>query len=99
MLIPIYTFSGIKKIKKLPDYSYGEWLIYQNNEPRYYFNIFDRKYSDIHHKISDNIEMFLVDKLKGKKMSIRPKIIGICDYSKVSCDWMELEKLPLNILD
>ncbi len=35
------TFSGKTQEVTLPDSSYGEWIVYENNSPKYHVNIFN----------------------------------------------------------
>jgi len=53
--IPIRVVPAIclplvrRNIYRLSDFAYGEWLIYEDNIPKYYLNIFDKIYKDIMH--------------------------------------------------
>lgn len=46
--IPVTTL-GFKKrlLYRLSDMAYGEWLIFQNDIPKYYLNIFDKIYEGV----------------------------------------------------
>ena len=37
------TLNGKTQKVTLPDSAYGEWIIYENNEPKYHVNIFNYK--------------------------------------------------------
>ncbi|GAB3922780.1 hypothetical protein [Mucilaginibacter myungsuensis] len=42
----VYTLTGIRYLYRLSDFVYGEWLIYNNGDPVFYFNAFDELYQD-----------------------------------------------------
>ncbi len=99
--IPIYTFLGKRTYRyKLSDFSYGEWLIFENNKPKFYFNIFDKEYHEVRLAFSNSKDFDLEKKLKSynKGLSIYQKLIGITFLKKTFLQVIELEKLPKNVL-
>ena len=100
--IPRLTIlGGIKYKYKLSDFTYGEWLIFENNKPKYYLNLFDEEYKDIRERIEKFKDFELEKNLKkcDEKLSIHQKLIGISIWYKSSIQTLKLEKLPNSILD
>lgn len=73
----IYTITGVQKHYSLGNMSYGEWLIYKNNQPCFYMNIFDEYYKEIKDDLSRLGKSFIEQKLKEKGLSLKTKIFGI----------------------
>src|SRR5216117_1310161 len=79
---PLYYFFGIKLIYVLPDMSYGQYLIFENNYPKYYFNYFDKYYDAIRIKIDNSKishELLLKKSFQANNplLSLRQKSFGI----------------------
>lgn len=91
----VYTLGGVKYLYRLSDMAYGEWLIYKNGYPTFYFNVFDEDYKDIKANIGNDIEEYLRLKLslKGKEWSLEQKLVGIISF-KSSVRRIDIEKLP-----
>ena len=101
-VIPIITFWGKRDfIFKLSDSAYGEWLIYENNKLKYYFNVFDKSYDLIKDKIdcTSNLEELLSNRFKQKKLNlmINNAKWGILKRYKPFFKIFKLEKLPVEI--
>jgi len=92
---PIYTLTGVKYLYTLKDMAYGEWLIYQENKPRYYFNLFDKEYSFDKNQTGKSIEKFLETKLDilNVNLTIKQNIFGI-KGSRTFETWQTIERLP-----
>ena len=99
-VVPVYTLTGIKKIYKLGDKAYGEWLIFKNKKPYYYFNIFDKEYERFNNAIKTNVEEYLKIRFKkqGENLSFDPNIMGLRS-SKIYDEWFDLETLPAAFLE
>jgi hypothetical protein len=95
--ITTYTLTGKKIRYKLGDMSYGDWLVFKDNTPVYYFDVFDELYTYIPEIIKKNIPKYLENKFdqQGKGLSLEDGIPGIWS-SKIVDKWFELEKLPLD---
>jgi hypothetical protein len=96
----VYTFTGVKHLYKLPDMAYGEWLIFKDDKPYFYFNIFDEDYIAIKDKAGDNVERYLEDRLRMVEggLTLKQRIFGLRGV-QVSDEWITIEKLPKNLLD
>lgn len=92
---PIYTIFG-KRIKySLPDSAYGGWIIFENNQPKYYFNIFDCYYNDIRDVFNEqkkDIESIL--KNHNSNLSLSQNFIGFSFRFQEYIEKCKLEKLP-----
>jgi hypothetical protein len=99
-VIRVYTLTGIKNIYKLGDMAYGEWLIFKDKKPYYYFNIFDKEYEHFNNTIKTNVEEYLKTKFKkqGGNLSFGPNILGL-QSSKIHDEWFDLETLPVALLE
>jgi len=93
----VYTLTGVKYRYKLSDFAYGEWLIYKNNQPVYYFNIFDQEYAHLTEIIKANEQGFLIGSLKRQGLNLKQNIFGIASI-KSYLKSINLEKLPASIL-
>ena len=98
---PILTIFGKIQYKyKLSDFAYGEWIIFENEKPKYYLNLFDNsdyKKDKVYSKSKNfNIESIL-DKFQ-KGLSIYQKVWGIPLPYKSFIQTFHLEKLPKGIL-
>ena len=99
--IPIFTLLGKWAYRyKLSDFSYGEWVIFENNKPKFYLNIFDSEYDEVRLVFSKSKNYDLEKKLKShnKGLSIYQKLLGITFLKKTFLQVIELEKLPKHIL-
>lgn len=95
----VYTLKGVKYLYRLSDMVYGEWLIYKDGKPFFYFNIFDDDYKDIKDEIGGDVENYLRIKLiqAGKEWSLKQYIFGI-PSSGTFDEQINIEKLPKNFL-
>jgi hypothetical protein len=98
--ITVYTLTGKKHIYKLGDMSYGQWLIFKNKLPVYYFDIFDEMYGGIPEAVKLNPSKFLEERFKPKKdgLTLTQGIIGLWS-GKILDKWFEVEKLPVSFLE
>ncbi len=94
---PIITIWGKRKLKyELSDFNYGEWVIFKDNFPKYYLNMFDKEYDSIRELPDFDIENRL--KMHKGGLSIHQKLFGISLWNKSFIKSFNLEKLPTNIL-
>jgi len=95
-----HTLSGVRKFIDPGDFSYGEWIIYEDKIPKYHIRTFDKNPSDkiIDELIASKRESIesIVDKvgnIHNKKLTIgknRP-IIRLVKKSEL----IELDLIPL----
>jgi hypothetical protein len=80
---------------RLSDFSYGEWIIFENGEPKYYLNIFDDRYSHIKGR---SVEAYLTEQFrkKGLKLSFKDNAFGLPIHSKSEVVDLPLERLPVS---
>ena len=62
------TLNGKIQEVTLPDSAYGEWIIYENNEPKYHVNVFN------HESKSDCLVFVLINENKFKFKNILAEI-------------------------
>jgi hypothetical protein len=91
---------GYKDRYRLSDFSYGEWIIYERGEPRYYFCIFDDLYSEIRNQLTPDTEAYLTRQFKkhGVSLTLNAGSFGIPLHSKSLVVELRLDKLPLQLL-
>lgn len=101
-IIPCFTLFGTRKKYKLPDMSYAQWLILENNYPKYYFYLFDPIYDSFRDELNAqrSLNDFLETQFKKHKKPFTTiaNVIGFCNYSKANFELFELEKFPLELL-
>ena|SRR3569833_522241 len=97
--ITVYTLTGKKHLYKLGDGAYGEWLIFKENIPVYYLNIFDDMYAMVDQSIKSDPWGYLEKRFKigMEGYSLSQHIHGIWS-SKVTFKQFEIEKLPISFL-
>ena len=63
--------------------SYGEWLLFKNEEPYFYFNIFDDDYLAFREVACENVMDYLANILvsREKEWSLRQRIFYGCNNS------------------
>lgn len=86
---------------RLLDSAYGEWLIYENNFPVFYFNVFDEDYREIKELLSElNVTDFLEKALTKKHPNLTTKehLFGYKINGKAEVKIFSIEKLPLKFL-
>src|SRR5688500_2418971 len=85
---------------RLSDFSYGEWILFENGEPKYYLNVHDEQYSQIRDKLKPDVETYLIEQFKKKRLSLSFKdgTLGIPLPSKSEIVEVSLEKLPLEYI-
>lgn len=99
LVTPVETlFSGVKNIYHLGDFAYGEWIIYSNHEPKYYFCVFDPMYQgqmDFIKGIGE-IDLFLEKKFAQMQVNLTMKNKAWLVISKAEpfVKKFILEKLP-----
>ena len=101
--VPILSLVKNNYLIKLPDSAYGEWLIFNKNEPIYYLNIFDSEYKKIKEKIDlDEISIEKIIEIINTKMnlnySLKFKYFGFLNYEKKEVKKIIIQKLPLSLL-
>ena len=62
--VSYYTLTGVKKIIELGDFTYGEWIIYNGNEPKYHVDLNTEIESDM-----------MINRLMNKKSETIESII------------------------
>jgi hypothetical protein len=99
---PMLTLMGRKYFYRLPDNAYGEWIIFENRTPKYYLNVFDKRYVAFLKKFEIIIdkETYLENIINkvNRSLTIKNHIWGIRCYSKSKLKTFSLEKLPLSFL-
>src|SRR5919202_1422371 len=74
-VVPVLTSSLERTyIYRLSDMAYGEWIIFEDNKPKYYLYIFDDLYKDVreylqNHKDID-VSTLLEQSFKGKNLNL-----------------------------
>jgi hypothetical protein len=98
--IVVYTLTGKKHLYKLGDMSYGESLVFKDNLPVYYLDIFDKIYENIDESMKKDPYNYLNKKFRSEKTgySMSQHIRGIWS-SKINIKWFGLEKLPLTFFE
>ncbi|TWJ04912.1 hypothetical protein JN11_00635 [Mucilaginibacter frigoritolerans] len=93
--LTFYSFTGIKKIIDLGDFSYAEWIVYDNDVPKYHINLYTELKSDmminsILNKKENTIEGILknINTQYGTKLSLttRPLIMLLKKEELVELD-------------
>ncbi|SHH75621.1 hypothetical protein SAMN04488109_5170 [Chryseolinea serpens] len=101
-LLEIPVFLSGKKIHRLNDFAYGEWLIFEGGRPKYYFCILDERYADKKDQItqSGDVERYLEKsfKDKGLNLSLKNGVFGWALEWKFEIIDLYLENLPLEYL-
>ena len=95
----IYTLRGKRLSYSLGDMAYGQWLVFKDDHPHFYINIFEYKGDNMKFKETENLETYLEQKLKviDSHLSLKQNIIGLRS-SKTYSQWFKLEKLSINNL-
>ncbi len=98
--VSYYTLTGIRKFIDIGDFSYGEWIIYDNKIPKYHIVTFDNEgpsntlIDELLRSKKESIESLLekISKSQNKKLSLgnRP----FCEFIKKS-EHIELDLIPL----
>lgn len=102
---PIIDFLGRKNFYyRLLDGAYGEWLVFEDNVPKYYFNFFDEEYASFKQslpKFKMNLENYLNECFKKKNMNLttRQYMYGFKLKGKEEVRIIVIEKMPANILE
>jgi hypothetical protein len=97
-LFPIAKIAAYKYL--LSDMSYGDMLLFENNEPKYYLNLFNPIYSDLVVYIEqESISMTeLVDKIlqfNASNVTIEQRLFGFDIVSKEVVEKIEVELFPI----
>ena len=100
---PQLRFLPLPKYAKykytLSDFSYGEMLLFENNYPKFYINIFDENFSEIKDYVlkNDNLEKVLKDIIVFNKLPlhISQNFWGIDLVSKETVEEINLKPFPL----
>jgi hypothetical protein len=98
--IPVYTLTGKKTIYKLGDMAYGQWLIFKDGLPFYYFDIFNELYKDLEGPIKNETYNFLKKSIEkhDEELKLSQNIWGIWS-SDIQDKWFDLEMLPLSFFE
>jgi hypothetical protein len=96
---PIYTLWGRKNIYSRGDLTYGEFVVFENEHPKYYLNCFDKQYELFIQQIlkhKGGIYSFLKNRCEELKngLNMHPHFWGIRLNSKSYIQTLDLEKLP-----
>lgn len=101
-LIKTPVFPRKKCIYRLPDFSYGEWIIFEGNEPKYHFDLFDELYEDIRNQIiaTGDIEGHFTKLFQEKnlKFTLKQTVFGIPLPGMELIEEFTLSKLPKEYL-
>lgn len=103
LAIPVLTFFGIRISYRMLDSAYGEWLIYENNLPKYYLNIFDPEYASLRKNTLDSgidVVEYLKEKITplNSRLMFSDNIIGIKFNNRASIKSISVEKIPNEFL-
>ena len=95
-----YTLTGIRKFINIVDFSYGEWIIYDNKIPKYHIVVFENEgpsnalINELLRSKKETVESILgkINKSRNTKLSLgnRP----FCEFVKKS-EHIELDLIPL----
>ena len=93
------TLKGKMHRYSLSDMAYGEWLVYKDGCPKYYFSIWDDKDSITIPKGFSNMEEYIEFRLKSvdSKLTLKQNLWGL-PTSKPYTEMVELEKLPTKLV-
>lgn len=94
---------GLKKIV-LSDFSYGEFIIYRNDVPFYYLNIFEEKYIRLKKYIEEtnkNADEVLNEIIQSIEMGLHLEktIWGIEIFKKEKVVSIEVDEFPIVFVD
>jgi len=97
---PVFTLTGVKCRYALLDMAYGEWLVYRDNHPQYYINLFDAEYEGIRDKVGNNAERYIKERLKNsnERLSLKPNIVGL-KVGKEQQTSITVERLPIHLIE
>jgi hypothetical protein len=105
LVTPVFNLLGKKSLLySLSDMSYGEWIIFENDEPKYYFNYFDEYYQPIRKQLDQSEEKNIESLLKksfeihGLNLSISQKKLAIRKDDKAYVQVYKLDKYPVEFL-
>ena len=79
-VITYYSLKGLIKYVDLGDSSYGEWIIYDNEIPKYHINIFDK---------SSDSNIRLLKLLENKQKTIESIVTEINSKENTSLSLMQ----------
>ncbi|HEY3406162.1 MAG TPA: hypothetical protein VGK59_22400 [Ohtaekwangia sp.] len=101
-LIKTPRFLGTKSEYRLDDSAYGEWIIFEYCKPRYYFNVFDERYSKIKERLLQlpDVETYIMKSFqkKGLQLSLKCGGFGVSLPFRSKIEEFDLEKLPLEYI-
>ena len=100
-MIPILSLFKNKYLIKLPDSAYGEWLIFKDNKPVFYLNIFDPQFEEIKNKIHSKeitVEKMIksINESTHENYSVRFKYWGFLNYKGIKTKIISIQKFPLS---
>ena len=97
---PILTIRGKRYKYELSDFTYGEWIIYEKNQPKYYLNIFESEYDELRDVLTKNKNLTLEIILENSKrhLTLSQSFLGIRFESQSFIQTFLLEKLPADFL-
>ena len=104
LVTPVLTLTGRKYSYRLLDSAYGEWLVFEDNAPKYYLNIFDVDYGAIK-KITVDSNSDVTDFLQCKfssgasRLKLTDDIFGIKLNGKSFIKSVSIEKLPISLIN
>ena len=96
------TFSGVKEVLEIPDKKETQWIIYENNKPKYFVDFFDLEIESnammnslvLCSKRSLDDVLQLINKRNNIKLSI-PKISKLGVKKKIKFEIIEMTLPPL----
>ena len=101
----LLNFLGVYQVcYSLSDFSYDEFLIFENNKPIYYlnlFNKFNKELRDYINLIDCSVEEIIkkIGDVNKLKLSCTQKIFGIDNLSKQKVIEMDLPEFPNSLWD
>lgn len=103
-MVPILSLFKNKYLIKLPDSAYGEWLIFKENKPVFYLNVFDPQLEVIKNKIHSKeitIERIIerINEGTHENYSIGFKYWGFLNYEGRKTETISIQKFPFSFLE
>ncbi|PTQ96776.1 hypothetical protein C8P68_104265 [Mucilaginibacter yixingensis] len=97
------SLTGSRSLIELSDFAYGEWIVYENNVPKYHVQCFDEKESSsvikallTNGKTFENI-LDCINKQNGTRLSLKKRPI-ILIVKRTELIELDLKPLPNHLL-
>lgn len=101
--IPQFRFIPLPKYARykylLSDFSYGEMLLFEDNNPRFYLNLLDPSYKELSNYISQNGDrcdiLEEIIKINKLNLTVNQNLMGLDLPSKEITEEIDLPLFPL----